>query len=206
MKLDGAWGAAARDLRTARSRFGGAIDRSVAHEAQLARKAIIEGIRNQAPAGEKFVPLSRLTRAIRRTRGFRGTKALIRSGALIGSIAARRAGRGRYFVGVIRGAKSRTGAPVTTIARMNEEGATFVVRVSPKMLRFLMANLRKANMLRGTTRRGGGSTLRQRYLVIRIPPRPFIGPVIAKINARPLELKRRMFGQMAKHLGYTLGR
>lgn len=203
MRMKGAWKAAMNDLRTARTRFPRAIDKSVAQEAQMARKMIIDGIREQAPAGKRFLPLSRLTVALRRSQGFRGSKALTRTGALIGNIAAKRQGRGRYFVGVLRGATTRTGTAITTIARMNEEGATFVVRVTPRMRRYLMAALRQAGKSRA---RPGTGALKRGIMVVRIPARPFIGPVIDVINSQRAETRRRMIGRVAKELGYTLGR
>lgn len=206
LRLSGDWQRAVRDLGQARARITMAIDKSVAQEAHAARKEIIQGVRQQAPAGQRFEALSKLALAIRRARGFRGSKALMRTGALVGSIAVKRAGKGRYFVGVLRGGKSRDGELLTHIAEIHEKGSTHVVRVTPKMRRFLMAMLRKAGVLLRRKRKGFQSSVQKRVMVIRIPARPFMQPVFDKIASNPVLLRRRLSQRMAKLLGYTLGK
>lgn len=207
LRLTGNWQRAMSDLRDAGARMSLSIDRAVAQEAHDARKQIVQGIRSQQPAGQRFERLSRLALAIRRARGFRGTKALIRTSALIGSVNVKRAGKGRYFVGVLRGGKSREGEMLTTIAEIQEKGSTHVVRVTPKMRRFLMMQLRRAGVLQ-RRRRGSGfqSSIQKRVMVIRIPARPFMQPVFDSIASNPVALRRRLGQRMAKLLGYTLGR
>lgn len=207
LTLTGDWGKAMRGLHKARLKLPIAIDQAVRQEAEDARKQIIEGLRKQAPAGQQFMPLSKLSIAVRRARGFRGTKALIRSAAMLGSIAVRRVGKNMHFVGVLRGAQAADGRSFVAIARIHEEGATFVVRVTPKMRRFLMSTLRKAGVLR--RRRKGladdhEGAMVKRFIVVKIPPRPFIGPVIAKIRSNPAALRARMSKRVAKQLGYLL--
>jgi hypothetical protein len=204
LRLTGDWATAARTLDQVGSKLTKAIDRAVRQEAEDARKQIVEGIQKQAPAGEPFLPLSRLARAIRRASGFNGTKALIRTAAMKNGVRVHRAGRNSYFVGVLRGAQSK-GRSLVSIARIQEEGATFVVKVTPKMRAFLMIAIRKAGLGR---RRNDGSKgrLSRPYLVVKIPPRPFIGPVIAKIRGNPLALRARLGERIARELGYTLGK
>ena len=204
IRLSGDWKAAINDVTKAQARLNLAIDRAVMQEAHDVRKQIIEGIRKQAPAGQRFVALSKLALAIRRARGFRGSKALIRTGALVNSIAVKRVAKGKYFVGVLRGRKSRDGTAMMHIASVQERGSTHVVRVTPKMRRFLMAMLRKAGVLGRS--RAGASQLQKRVMIVRIPARPFMQPVIDKVAGDRAALRRRVGMRIAKTLGYTLGK
>ena len=208
MSLTGDWRQASRSLAQARARMTHSIDTATRQEAEEARKQVLEGIRNQAPAGEEFLPLSRLTRALRRARGFRGTKALIRTAALMNAVTVSRAGRGRYFIGVKRGARGRKNEPLVNIALIHEEGKTFVIRVTPKMKRYIMSALRRAGLLskRRKDGQGGESGFSRGYMVVHIRARPFIGPVIRKIRSNPLALRDRIGRRVAQQLGYTLGR
>jgi hypothetical protein len=206
IRMTGDWKRAVSDMGQARARMAMAIDKAVAQEAHEVRKEIIQGIRKQAPAGHRFQALSKLALAIRKARGFRGSKALIRTAALINSIAVKRAGKGRYFVGVLRGGKSRDGTSLTHIAAIHEKGSTHVVRVTPKMRRFLMLMLRKAGILGRRKKKGFASTVQKRVMVVRIPARPFMQPVIDKVAKDPAAIRRRLGQRMAKLLGYTLGK
>ena len=58
------------------------IDKAMLQEGQFLRTKIVEGIREQAPGGRAFAPLAPTSSALRRFRGFGGTKALIAGGDL----------------------------------------------------------------------------------------------------------------------------
>src|SRR3990172_2718315 len=84
--LTGDWALASNILRTAPVRLRVAIDRAVMQEAQFFRTKVIEGFREQSPGGQPFKPLAETTLAIRRFKGFGGTKALMVRGDLRNSI------------------------------------------------------------------------------------------------------------------------
>lgn len=191
-----------------------AMHAAVMVEAQGARRAMVKGIRNQSPAGQDFLPLSPITLAIRRAKGFRGTKALIVTGALIKSIQVKTVGPGVVFVGVLRNARSADGKLLFNIARVNELGTTITIRVTPRMKAWLMIQLRDHFMKgkRGRDRRSGRYTkgrfipsgrgqLRRGVILIRIPPRPFVRPVIEDIIKDPKALAARFTLRVARRLG-----
>lgn len=207
MNLTGDWRQTGRTLAQARARMTRALDTATRAEAEDVRKQMLEGIRKQAPAGEEFLPISRLTRALRRARGFRGSKALIKTASMMNSITVSRAGRGRYFVGIKRSARGRRNEPLINIALIHEEGRTYVMRVTPRQRRFIMMALRQAGMLRKKREGSGGeSGFSRGYVVVTIPARPFMSPVIRKVRSNPGALRNRIGRRVARELGYTLGR
>src|SRR4051812_47673109 len=87
---------------------------AVMREAHLLRGHMVKGIASQAPGGAAFAPLSPITLAMRKFRGFGGSKALIATGSLRGAItvvqvAGGTGAGGRVFVGVHRSAKGPGG-------------------------------------------------------------------------------------------------
>ena len=86
VKKIGAWSQVGRLLASAPQRVNAAFDKALLQEAQFLRTKIVEGIREQAPGGQAFTPLAPTTLAIRRFRGFSGTKALVVQGDLRNSI------------------------------------------------------------------------------------------------------------------------
>lgn len=177
----GDWDLARRILAPgAARRVRRAIDQAVLQEAQFLRNKIIEGMRDQAPAGKAFKPLAASTLAVRRFKRFRGTKALINRGDLRNSIAVHRESFGA-FVGVLRSARNRQGMPLANVAELNEFGSRpIVIQVTPKMRRFLAGALRREGGGSGTFTGGGGGATGFGIVVIQIPARPFIRPVADK--------------------------
>lgn len=154
------------------------MNRAILQEAQLARKAIIKGLTSQSPAGKRFKRLSDLTRAMRKASGFRGRKALIRTGTLRRSIIVKKI-PGGAFVGILRTAKMKGGQRVANIAQIQEEGRTIVIRVTPKMKRWFFWQLRKAKIKKKGKSSGG---FRRGIIVVKIPPRPFMSPVFEELQ------------------------
>lgn len=217
--MTGDWSAAVRIVTHTQKNLSAALDKAVAMEAHHARAAVIRGIQKQAPEGKTFQKLSMLTREIRKAQGFKGRKALIRSGALVQSIAVRKRRQGHYFMGVLRGAKNKDGKELADIAGIQEHGATFVIRVTPKMRRFLMAMLRRVGRLdkrkrrpkgAGKKQRGvaddSGSSIGKRFMIVKIPARPFIKPVIDAIASDPIGVRKRLEARVSRTLGYKLGK
>lgn len=154
-KRVGDWGAMARIARTMNARFKRALEVAVLQEAHMLRGLIVKGIASQAPGGAAFRPLSPLTIALRKVFGGGGSKALIATGALRGSITVTRVpGSGpKAFVGVLRSAKGKSGKSLANIGAIHEFGAT--IRKTAKMNRFLHAVARQAGLAKEGLQVGG---------------------------------------------------
>ena len=179
-----------------------AADRAVRQEAELLRKEIVKGLNSQAPGGNRFKPLSKTTLAVRRSQGFRGRKALIRSGALRRSISAVHTRQGS-FVGVLRSARSADGKRLTDIAQVQEFGSRpIVIRVSDKMRKAIMAKLREGGLrVRGAAQQGPGK-LSTGLLIVQIPARPFLRPVFEKFaQGADKRMEKRMAGLLSGAFG-----
>jgi hypothetical protein len=196
----GAWGRLAKLLETAPKRLKEASDKALMQEAQYFRTKIVEGITSQAPAGQAFTPLAPTTLAIRRFRGFKGSKALLVNSDLRNSITVTKEG-GRVFVGVLRSAKARNGRSLVNIAQLHEEGSRpIVMQLTPKARAFLHAAFRAAGLpaiARGTPRTG--------ITIIQVPPRPFLTPVFDRYGADEAVVARRFLERVAKNLGGDFG-
>lgn len=200
----GDWMLAHRILTGGAARVRRAIDRAVLQEAQFMRSKIVEGLRNQAPAGQAFRPLAETTIAVRRFKRFRGTKALLNRGDLRNSIAVHREG-GNAFVGVLRSARGRSGQPLANVAELNEFGSRpIVIRVTPKMKRFLAAALSKSGSagIGGGGGRGGSAA---GIIVVQIPARPFIRPIVEKHYSNRREVADRFLWRVGMLLGGDFG-
>lgn len=214
-KLLGDWSKAGAILGDV-GRVKQAIDWAVLQEAHQARRDIIKGITAQAPGGRPFAALSAITLAIRKAKGFNGKKALMRTAGLRNSITVKRVGSGLSFVGVLRSARSKDGREMYNVARVHENGATMVIRVTPKMRMWLMIQLRKSGFgskvgrnkkgkfTKGRFRSSGGQ-LSKGVIVVKIVARPFIRPVIERIEAHPTEMQQRLASRISKKLRLTLG-
>ncbi len=206
MKLTGDWARATKLADGLAGRFQKSVAAALMAEGQYLRGQIVKGIRSGAPGGKAFAPLSPLTLAIRKFRGRGGgTKPLIQSGALIGGIVAVRRGAG-VFVGLLRQSQNKGGKSLTNIGAIHEFGASWTQTLSLKARRFLFAALRASGLSNG----GGGGAKKGAgggagTITITIPARPFIGPVLEQ-EAQPEAVKKRFWANVAKGLGYDLGK
>jgi hypothetical protein len=199
MDKTGSWSQVGKLLAAAPDRVHAAVDKAMLQEGQFLRTKIVEGIRDQAPGGRAFAPLAATTLAIRKFRGFGGTKALIVRGDLRNSVTVTKEGD-RVLVGVLRTAKGRDGQPLVNVAATHELGSRpIVMKLTPKARAFLHAAFRKAGL--EEPQRGGPST---RVAVIQVRPRPFLGPVFDKY-ARPEDVSRRFLARVATILNGDLG-
>ena len=201
MKLTktGDWTAARRILASAPKRLHEAQQKAVLQEAQFFRTKIVEGLRSGAPGGDAFQPLAPTTLAIRKLRGSKGTKPLIRYGDLRNSIAVVKEGDG-VFVGVLRSAKSSGGAALVNVAAIHEFGSRpIVVKITPKVRRLLHVAFRQAGL-----EEKSGDRPSTGIAVIRIPARPFLRPVFEKYGS-PEVVARRFVERVAKLLGGDFG-
>ena len=195
----GDWQLARRLIATAQRRFKDATDKAVLQEAQFFRTKIVDGIREQAPGGQPFKPLKPTTLAIRRFRGFKGTKALLVQGDLRNSITVVKEAGGA-FVGVLRSAKGGTGQSLVNVAAIHEYGSRpIVLKITPKVRALLHAAFRKAGLDAPS-----GDRPSTGVAVIRIPARPFLRPVFEEHGA-PEVVARRFVERVAKLLGGDFG-
>ncbi len=200
----GAWPLARRILRTSPQRVQRALDIAVQQEAHYFRQRVVEGMREQAPGGQQFKPLAPLTLALRKLRGFGGSKALLVRGDLRNSITVQRLGSGTAFVGVLRTAKGRNGQPLANIAELNEYGSRpIIIRVTQKMREVLgmAARLMGKESPRQSGGDGGSSS---NIMVIRIPARPFLRPIAEKFF-RPEDVKKRFLARVGRALDGHFG-
>ena len=202
--LTGEWAKASAILGTAPARLRLAMNRAVLQEAQFMRAEIVKGFRTQAPGGKKFEPLAETTLAMRRFTGFSGTKALLVRGDLRNSIkvvSRNSTLAAEAFVGVLRTAKSKDGKSLVNIAEVHEFGAgPYAIEVTPAMRRFLgMVFSQELGEREGGTGAGGTG-----IIIIKIPARPFIQPVIDKFFTGP-KAAARFQKRVAVNMGGTFG-
>lgn len=175
------------------TRLDKGIRKAMLQEGQFLRKKLVQGIRKQAPGGRQFKKLAKTTVATRRFRGFRGTKALIRTGGqgLVGSFTVLQK-RDFVFIGVQRTARADDGRLLADIMRLNEFGSKpITIKITAKMRRFLFAAFSAHRATRGLQGSGGSGVI-----VVRIPPRPVFGPVFKRF-AKPRVLKKRVMNRLA---------
>lgn len=188
----GDWEQARRALEGMAKKTEDASQKAMLQEGHFLRGKMVEGIREQAPGGQAFKPLSPFTLLSRKLAGFAGTKALIRTGFLRNSIGVIQKA-GETFIGVSRAAKTPDGESLVNIAEVHEFGAgPYVITVTEKMRRYL-ARI-GIHLKKETT-----------YITIKIPARSFIRSVW-NAHAKPAEVKARLEERMAKLLKGTLSK
>lgn len=181
----GAWLAAHNAVST---NITAAVRVALRREAEFMADKVRDALKNGPH--EKLSPLT--LRARRLGIGgpaTRGTKPLLRTGDLYNSIAATPDMTGdAFFVGISRSVRSRTGESLVRLADVHERGRTIVMKMTPKMIRFLFGVL-----LKGVARAGGGGGASggagggTKILVIHIPARPFIGPAFTEWSPTSLD-------------------
>lgn len=180
----GDWAKAQRILKGGMAPVRKSLGKAWRKEAKFLKKEVVKGIQSQAPGGKQFKPLAPTTLAIRRFLGFRGTKALLWHRNLLGSVKITPVGRAgtwgyAVFVGIHKDAKNPQGKSLYMIGLLNELGSRpIIVRVTPKMLRFLGAAFASLRASGGVPKpwyaiRGKGKGV----IIIRIPARPVFQPI-----------------------------
>ena len=153
-RLIGDWDKLENALRNAGNKIDEAATKAAGQAGFLLVKRIKEGIKSQAPAGQKFEPIGALTA------GKKGsTKALFEkggNGGLISTITWKRV-RGGVWIGT--NYRSKKGV---NIARVHEKGAT--IEVTDAMRKGFVAVI--------------GRRIKKTTKYIRIPARPFISPIM----------------------------
>jgi len=206
LKLTGQWGTA-RAAIAARARLALALDNAVYREALRARGQVVDGIAKQAPGGRPFKPLAASTLAARRLQGFRGTKALSRTGALRRSVTVKRLGPGTFVMGVLRGARTPSGEDLVNVAAVQEFGSVHVMKMTPAMMRYfaVLFDWSSDDVDFSEWTGSGTRASSDRVVIVRIPPRPFMSPVIEQIIANPVAVKLRLARSIAVDTGFAFG-
>lgn len=153
----GDWDKALKFFEVLPTRYETAIKRALNRVGVYVRDQIKRGIRDQAPGGQAFAPLSELT--IRRKRS---SKALIEHGDLIGAITFKVVGSEAVFVGILRTARGKEGDSLVNIGEVHEFGA--IVPVTPKLRGFFAGVF--------------GVHLKATTTALKIPARPYLRPVL----------------------------
>ena len=163
VRLSGQWKEAQRQMRQAPKRAQRAIDAGLNVAGHYMVGQIVSRMRSGLEPPLKPSTLRR--RKVGGGRGGRASKPLIKTGDLRNSITVVK-GANEVFVGVPRSAGKYK------LAAIHENGATSVIRMTDKMRAFLFGVLiPRAQQVPGGT--GGGKGI----IIVKIPPRPFIGPV-----------------------------
>lgn len=203
VRKTGDWRRAAALLHRGPARIRTAANRAVRQEAQMFRKAIVQGIRDQAPGGKAFKPLAPSTLAVRRLLGFKGTKALIRTGELRNSVSVLEVRPGEVFIGVRRSAQGKDGRSLVNIAEIHERGfGPFTVSLSNRAVSFLMKALSEA----GIKKTPDSAVRHRRIVTITIPARPFLQPVFDDLFGNEEEVRKRVYARISRELLGSFGR
>lgn len=200
----GDWDKVRQILRDAPKKLENACKRATLQEGHFLRSKMVEGFREQAPGGEEWPPPSPLTLAMRRSRGFKGTKAMIVRGDLRNSIGVVQQGES-VFVGVLRSARGRDEDELMNVAAIHENGAgPYVIRLTPQMRAFLMASLREGGL--ELTQPEASAAPAPAFLIVRIPARPFVSPIWNKWGTPPEQVAERFMRRLAILMDGDLGK
>jgi hypothetical protein len=172
---------------SAQRRIDLAWRKAILQEAHFWRKEIVQGLTKQAPGGKRFKPLAESTILKRKSEGFAGRKALIRTATFRRNIKVSERSN-NVFIGVLRGTRTSDGKDMVNIARVHEEGRVIVIKVTPKMRKYFFAMLKRM----GAVPTGGSGGFKRGILVIKIPARPFIGPIRDKMTKSRSAMIQRM--------------
>ncbi len=180
--------------------LGPHLNKAVLAELQFLRGKVVDLF--QAEGDPKWLPLSPLTIAVRQLRGFRGTRMLQVTRDLLGSVTVVPIPEGGGFVGVARVKARKDGKDPVNIAALMEGGFTARAPFGPKQRKFLFAAMKLAGLERRPPTAGGakGAT----SVLIRVPPRPFLGPVLERYG-RPEQLAESILARMAGSTRGILG-
>ena len=168
-----------------------AINLATREVAQSLAEAVKNGIRSQAPGGRRFKPLSSSTITLRQSKGdFSRSVLMPRERAIVNSIvalpadASTRSGRSHnpsYAVTIKPGARGADGHDIARIAKLHENGYTYVLPASA--LKGFFARLSKAGLapkrkqMFGETRSESKASRVGGVIIVTVPPRPFFRPI-----------------------------
>jgi hypothetical protein len=151
--------------------------RAMLREAHRLRTIMVQSFNRGGPPGKKWKALSAFTQILGRIRGKGDRRPLMDSGDLRNSHSVVEEDEDTVFVGVHRTARSKKKGKkkmsIVNLAAVHENGAgPFSVKVSEKMRRWW-----RGVLVPGSHGQIKPLSPNTRFLVIRIPARPWIGPI-----------------------------
>lgn len=180
MQLQGDWKNASVFTKgfQSKAKLSLAIGTFLLREAETMRRFVLQGFINQG-LGNPWRKLSPWTIAGRRLNRFGGTKALIHTAEMLKSVSTVISPDGlTAFCGIMYQTKRPGGQSAVNIAKVQEFGYGPVARkITPKMARYIglllkyMPDRKKQYRSKGQPKRTGN-----KVMIVRIPPRPFMGP------------------------------
>lgn len=200
----GQWAEASKILKSGPFAVPAAIMAATRQEAEVMRKLMIRNLSQQGNlAGAPFLSHSSATKLTRKFRRRPTGKVLIDTAQMRNSITVKQKGL-EVFVGILRTSRGKDGRPLANIARVHEFGQTIAVPVTRAMLRFLHTMYakggKKSSKSTSTDKMELGSTM-----LIRIPARPFIQPVVDKFYSNPAVVRARFNARVGFILGGAFG-
>ena len=173
MTVTGPWGEVSRKLRLLQERevFKAAYRKAVLREAARLRGLMVEAFTKSGPKGHKWEHLATLTQLISRAEGKGDRRPLMDTGELRNAHTVVEE-NDVIFVGVHRRARSRLNKSMMNIAKVHEYGVgPFTIPVTDGIRKFFMwlfiATDGQVMPLKKSTT----------TITVRIPPRPWIGPI-----------------------------
>lgn len=200
----GEWSRATKLLRAGPAAIQAAIPIAIKQEAEWLRARIAENLKTQgSTGGQPFEAMAEGTRLSRRFRNRPTGKVLIDTADMRNAITVHVEGDAA-FIGVMRTARGKKdGRPLASIAKVHEFGETIAVPITRAMLRFLHAMFRQQG---GREQANASQGLRVgEILIVKIPPRPFIQPVVEMHYSNPTKVRARFFGRVGRLLGGQYG-
>lgn len=169
----GDWKKLAQDLKFLKKDFKRVLAMFMKREVLRYRSMVVKGIKDQEPGGKRFRPLSAWTLAMRKFRGFGGTKALIVSGEMRKAITYRwSSSKLEGFAGILYKSKAKDGKSMVNIAAVHEFGTKpFAIKRTDKMRKFLAMVASRTGLIVYTP-----GHVSSGIYVVKIPARPFFGP------------------------------
>lgn len=186
----GDWARMQHVLRGVATKSGGIIDDSIRAEAELAAAKVRENIDSGgALGGERWPELSTTTLAISPS----ARPLLGKHGEMRDAVKAHKLRKGIFMVGIARGTLSRSGVDLSLVGAVHESGAQLTVSWTPKRLRMFWGLVGKFLDRRDKPyRRPRKGTSGTKTTVVRIPPRPFLRPMLARMRTPTYGLKGRV--------------
>lgn len=166
IKKVGEWAILTKLLRNVVRRTSKGIRRAIARESLRYMRAMTLGIVRGAPGGQRFRELAKITVALKGGK----SKPLIDRSDLLRSIKSKSVGLFSYFAGIHRKERGRTGKMLANIGEIHEFGVPLIIQ---------KVTFGQHKFFRGLVRRGLMAFAPRigSIIMIRIPARPFVGPV-----------------------------
>jgi hypothetical protein len=153
------------------SQWQGASDKAVLREALRLSRIMKQAFNKGGPDGAPWPPPSELTLAIRAATGFAGKKSMMVTGDLRNSITVKQEDEG-VFVGFHNEVTYKDKGSTAALMAIHEFGTVIGVRITDEMRAWWRAMAAKSQG------RVKNLSRDKSIMLIKIPPRPLIGPIM----------------------------